>query len=185
MPIASRMPSPRPMVEPTAPRTNASTITIRVTCRLLAPSARSSASSRLRWATRIENVLTMRKPPTTSEMPAKISRKVVRKPTASWIALAASSAASSPVTASTPSGSRSVTLAASSSWLVPGSAVTQMSVKASSPSSSSSCAVRVSKAAKVAPLSEPPSGKPPMPTSVGRSTACSPLVTRWTSSPMV
>ena len=183
--IASRIPSPRPMVEPTAPSTRASTITIRVTWRLLAPRARSSASSRLRWATRIEKVLTMRKPPTTREMPAKISRKVVRKPTASCSADAASSAASSPVTASTPSGSRWETAAASSSWLVPGSAVTQMSLKASLPSSSSRCAVRVSKSATVTPLREPPSGKPAMPTSIGRSTARSVLVTRWTCSPMV
>ena len=155
-----------------------------MTCFLLAPRARSRASSRLRCATRIENVLTIRKAPTTSEMPAKISRNVVRKPTASWIALAASSAASSPVTASTPSGSALVTAAARSSWLVPGSAVTQMSVNASFPSRKSFWAVRVSKAANVAPLSEPPSGKPMMPTSSAVSVPWSVAVTRLTSWPM-
>ena len=38
-----------------------------VTCLREAPSARSRASSRLRWATRIEKVLTIRNAPTTSE----------------------------------------------------------------------------------------------------------------------
>ena len=58
-PCASSTPRPRPSVEPTTPTTNASSWTERITCRLEAPSARSSASSRLRWATRIEKVLTM------------------------------------------------------------------------------------------------------------------------------
>ena len=59
IPIASTYPRPSPSVEPTTPTTNASSWTERITCRLDAPSARSSASSRLRWATRIEKVLTM------------------------------------------------------------------------------------------------------------------------------
>ncbi len=59
MPIATSTPSPRPSVEPTTPTANASSWTERITCRLEAPRARSSASSRLRWATRIEKVLTM------------------------------------------------------------------------------------------------------------------------------
>ena len=42
--------------------------------------ARSSASSRLRWATRIEKVLMMMNTPTMSETAAKTSRKVCRKP---------------------------------------------------------------------------------------------------------
>ena len=76
-----------------------------VTCFFDAPIARSRASSRLRWATRMEKVLTIRKAPTTSEMPAKISRNVVRNEIASTSWLADSSAALSPVTASSPSGS--------------------------------------------------------------------------------
>ena len=59
--MASSTPSPSPSVEPMTPTTNASSSTDRVTCRFEAPSARSSASSRLRWATRIEKVLTIRK----------------------------------------------------------------------------------------------------------------------------
>ena len=81
------------MVEPTAPSTTASNITDRVTCRREAPIARSSASSRLRWATRIEKVLTIRNKPTTSAMPAKISRNVLRNEIASTRSEAASSAA--------------------------------------------------------------------------------------------
>ena len=50
--------------------------------------ARSSASSRLRWATRIEKVLMMMKTPTMSETAAKTSRKVCRNPrTSSRLAL--------------------------------------------------------------------------------------------------
>ena len=59
--------------------------------------ARSRASSRLRWATRIEKVLTIRKLPTTSEMPAKISRNVLMNEIAFSRSLAAASAALSPV----------------------------------------------------------------------------------------
>ena len=91
--MASSTPRPSPSVEPTSPTTSASSSTERVTCRFDAPSARSRASSRLRWATRIENVLTIRKAPTTSEMPAKMSRKVRRKLIASSRSVAASSAA--------------------------------------------------------------------------------------------
>ncbi len=100
IPSASSTPRPRPMVDPTRPTTNASSSTDPVTWRLDAPSARSRASSRLRWATRIEKVLTIRNAPTTSEMPAKISRKVCMNPMACRSSEAVSSAASSPVTAS-------------------------------------------------------------------------------------
>ena len=126
--MASSTPSPSPSVEPSRPTTKASISTDRVTCLLEAPSARSSASSRLRWATRIEKVLTMRKAPTTSEMPAKINRKVRRKLMASSRSEALSSAALSPVTASKPSGSRSATSSRSCSWDTPSRAVTHRSV---------------------------------------------------------
>ena len=51
-----------------------------MTCLREAPMARSSASSRLRWATRIEKVLMMMNTPTIRETAAKTSRKVCRKP---------------------------------------------------------------------------------------------------------
>ena len=127
IPIARSTPRPSPMVEPSTPSTKASISTDRVTWRLVAPSARSSASSRLRCATRIENVLTIRNAPTTSEMPAKINKNVVRNVTASSRSVAASSAAVSPVTASNPSGSRGAMARRSSSWLTPSAAVTHTS----------------------------------------------------------
>ena len=54
----------------------ASPSTERNTCRRLAPTTRSSASSRVRWPTVIENVLKIVNPPTNSEMSAKMSSAV-------------------------------------------------------------------------------------------------------------
>ena len=54
-----------------------------MTCRRLAPSARSSASSRVRWATMIENVLKMMNAPTNSAMNANTSSAVRKNPSAS------------------------------------------------------------------------------------------------------
>ncbi len=92
-------------MEPTRPTASASVTTDRLIWRREAPRARSRASSRLRWATRIEKVLMMRKTPTTSEIPANTSRNVCRKPRissrVSWFFLTYSS----PVRASTPAGS--------------------------------------------------------------------------------
>jgi hypothetical protein len=56
-PMARRIPNPTPTAEATAPTAAASSITEPSTCRRLAPTARSRASSRVRWATMIENVL--------------------------------------------------------------------------------------------------------------------------------
>ena len=56
-PIATSTPSASPSTDDSRPTTNASAATDRVTCLPDAPSARSSASSRDRWATMIENVL--------------------------------------------------------------------------------------------------------------------------------
>ena len=56
-PIASNRPSPTPITDAAVPTINASTRTIRVTWRPVAPNARSSASSRVRCATMIVKVL--------------------------------------------------------------------------------------------------------------------------------
>ena len=58
-----------------------------MTWRRLAPTARSRASSRSRWATMIENVLKMTNDPTNSAMNAKTSRKVPKKLSAWWTRL--------------------------------------------------------------------------------------------------
>ena len=91
-------------MDPTRPTTSASIITERVIWPRLAPIARSRASSRPRWATRIEKVLTMMKEPTSRAMPAKTSRKVVMKPSASCTCVAVRSATAAPVSAVYPFG---------------------------------------------------------------------------------
>ena len=56
-PLASNSPSASPRMEPTRPTTTDSSSNETVTWRRLAPMARISAFSRLRWATVIENTL--------------------------------------------------------------------------------------------------------------------------------
>ncbi|UIJ35384.1 hypothetical protein LVQ62_03060 [Allobranchiibius sp. GilTou73] len=56
-PIARPTPPTMPSTLPITPVNNASSSTDRRTCLRLAPTARSSASSRSRWATIIEKVL--------------------------------------------------------------------------------------------------------------------------------
>ena len=63
-----------PIAEATIPMTSASPVTDARICRRDAPIARSSADSRVRWATRIENVLWMLNVATTRAMPANASR---------------------------------------------------------------------------------------------------------------
>ena len=62
------------------PSISASKRTERLTCLRLAPSARSRPSSRVRWATSIWKVLTIRNAPTISEIPAKPSITYFMKP---------------------------------------------------------------------------------------------------------
>lgn len=72
-PAARPMPLSSPSVEPARPSSSASVSTERRTCRRSAPSARISPSSRVRCAMSIENVLTIRKMPTSTAIPAKPS----------------------------------------------------------------------------------------------------------------
>ena len=58
-PVARPSPTPMPIAEATIPMASASPVTDVRICRREAPIARSSADSRVRWATRIENVLWM------------------------------------------------------------------------------------------------------------------------------
>ncbi len=76
--------------------TNASIITDMSTCRRLAPSVRSVASSRVRCAIVIESVFAMTKLPTKSATPANASRKslkIERNPFVSFVACFASACA--------------------------------------------------------------------------------------------
>jgi hypothetical protein len=72
-PAASPIPAARPSVEPTRPSRTASVSTERRTCLRSAPRARSSPSSRVRCAISMEKVLTIRKMPTRTAIPAKPS----------------------------------------------------------------------------------------------------------------
>ena len=74
--LAMRMPTAKPRIDATSPVSAASIRTERNTCARVAPSARSSASSRVRCATRMLNVLMIRNEPTNSEMNAKTSSGV-------------------------------------------------------------------------------------------------------------
>jgi hypothetical protein len=88
-PSAARTPSPKPDHEARAPTMNASARTERNTCRRLAPTMRSRASSRVRWPTVIEKVLKMVNPPTNREMKAKTKSAVEKKDRAWLMSLAA------------------------------------------------------------------------------------------------
>ena len=81
-----------------APRTSASPATAATIWRRVAPSARSSANSRVRCATVIEKVLKMMNAPTSSAAPASASSIGVRKPPiASLISSAVCWASAAPV----------------------------------------------------------------------------------------
>ena len=105
-PFASPMPTSSPAAEASSPITSASSITVRRTWRLVAPSVRSVASSRVRCAIVIDSVLAITKLPTNNAIPAKASRKfwmMLRKPLVSWVAFLACEV---PVRASALGGSR-------------------------------------------------------------------------------
>ena len=89
-PIAASTPSPIPITDDTSPTRAASPRTERKTCRRLAPTMRSRASSRVRWPTVIENVFRMVNPPTKRAMKANTNRAVLRNPRAWPMALVAS-----------------------------------------------------------------------------------------------
>ena len=83
-PTAASTPRPRPMREDRSPTIAASPMTERNTWRRLAPTMRSSASSRVRCPTMMEKVLRMVKPPTKSAMKANTSSAVLKNPSA-WL----------------------------------------------------------------------------------------------------
>ena len=96
-PGASAIPTSTPSTEATTPTASVSISIERRTWRRDAPSTRSSASSFVRWATVTENVLKIRKPPTSSATAANTSRPVRRNPRALERSCACCCAASLPV----------------------------------------------------------------------------------------
>ena len=91
------MPATNPTVDATRPTSTASNSTDPSTWRCPAPMARSSASSRLRCATMIENVLKMMNEPTSSATTPKISRNVLKNDRLSFRLLWLSSVMSLPL----------------------------------------------------------------------------------------
>ena len=127
-PGASRTPPRMPSTDANAPMMMVSTITERNSCAREAPSVRSSANSRERCATVTENVLKIKKPPTSSATPAKTSSAVRMKPSASERSCACLSACSLPVrTVNSRPPSLLAIAALSSSGEVPPAAATEIS----------------------------------------------------------
>ena len=75
MPFASPIPANSPITEASTPMTRPSATTERMTCLREAPSVRSVANSRVRWATVIDSVLKITNAPTSSAIAPKPSRK--------------------------------------------------------------------------------------------------------------
>ena len=152
-PFARPRPRNSPATAATAPITSASTITERSTCRRVAPSVRSVASSRVRWAIVIDSVLAITKLPTNSATPPKASRKswmMLRKPLVSFVDCWACPSPLRTCAFAGNSGRISLTRRAGEK---PGLAATE--IESSLPTLSNSlCATGKSKIAIVAPPSE-------------------------------
>ena len=121
---AKPIPASTPTADASSPVTNASVTTEPRIWRRLAPSVRSIANSRVRWATVIEKVLKIRNEATNSETPAKISSAVLRMSMNSPTSSRCDSTFCAPVSAWTEFGSSAERLAASSSGEVPSAAAT-------------------------------------------------------------
>ena len=119
MPFAKPSPATMPTIEPMTPIVSASSSTELSTWRREAPSVRSSASSRERCATVIENVLKIRNAPTRTAMNAKASRPVVRKERPSRMSSPSSSASCAAVRTCAVGGSSEATLRCSSACVTP------------------------------------------------------------------
>ena len=98
IPAAISRPRKMPATVPRVAVTSASTMTLERICRRLAPSVRSIAISRMRWATVIENMLKIGNAPTSTDTPPNASSAGPRKPLIwSEMSLESAAAFSSPV----------------------------------------------------------------------------------------
>ena len=113
-PLATPAPTAMPTAEAITPSSPASTSKLVITCRRVAPIARISAISRLRWATIIVNVFQMMNEPTNNAMAAKVVNNTLTKPNRCLITFDASAPAAAPVTAGTDPSRIAVTKAESS-----------------------------------------------------------------------
>ena len=157
------------------PSSSASLNTVASTWREEAPSVRSIPNSRVRWATVIENVLKIRNAPTNTEIPAKTSRNVVRKPKPSLMSADCWAASSAPVFASASCGRTALIRVESSSGETPLDASTSM--LSSSPTFPViRCASGRVKSAKLAPPRGIPEPNRPIPDSVYSLAPRAPLI---------
>ena len=127
-PTAPSMPSPMPAAEAVTPMTSDSISTERRTCRGVAPSARSSDSSRTRCPSTMLKVLEMMNVLTNSTTKAKVSRIVCSGPMKNSKKSPNSSAASSELITSAPTGRAASMRSRTSSRSAPGSARTSISL---------------------------------------------------------
>ena len=131
-----------PTAEASTPSVSASATTERSTWWRLAPSARSMANSRRRWATVMLKALKMMNAPTKTETPANARSTGVRKELMeAAVSAVASAAACSPVLTLSVAGRAALTRLASSLGVTPGSAATEMplSLPGSPPQRCTSC----------------------------------------------
>jgi hypothetical protein len=153
-------------------------------CRRVAPTARRSASSRVRWLTSTRKVLAITNPPTSSATNA--TPITIHRSAAVWLAAAAASVAeaAAAVTTRASSPSRSASVAANASASVPDAARTAISAM---PGPNRSAAVAASSSSRPPPASPSSRPKPTVPTisadrgPLGRrtSTGRRPRVRRW------
>ena len=126
---STAMPSPAatPSTEPATPTAAASASTERNTWPRVAPRARSSAASLVRWATRMPNVLAIENAATSSAIPAnttRMMRSAVRN--SEFRSLRFSLVSWAPLTACTPGGRTRVSRDTRTAGLTPGAALTWM-----------------------------------------------------------
>lgn len=153
------MPAARPSTEAIRPTATASSTTELTICRRPAPMARMSASSRVRCATMIENVLRIRNVPTSSATAAKPSRIRLKKDSASLKPAAASSESCLPVFTSYASPTAVATASRSDSADTPSAAFTDTLLTVPASPSISRCATGVVNMISLAP---PMESRPPL-----------------------
>lgn len=169
-PAPTPIPATRPVAPARVPTRNASISTERVTWRRAAPTARSSASSLVRWATSMVKVLAMRKMPTKSEILAKTISPVFIPSMRSSIMPACVSARCFPVsTVALPGGSARWIACCRVVWDVPAAAVTWITLYAPGVRNSF-WALVVSNSVRVPPAAARSSSVVKMPVSFGSRT---------------
>jgi hypothetical protein len=135
--VDNASPVAKPRIDASTPITAASPRTDANTWRLPAPTARSTASSLVRWATTMENVLATRNVPTNRVMPANTSMPVSMPSTIVLMMPTTWAVRSSALPTVTPLGSRSSIAALTAPTSASGATATRIVSTRSSPPNSS------------------------------------------------